>query len=242
MFKISESYGLNFSSLPFFSWICERTLKEHNGSVTCLTLFPPSYLISGSLDSTLKVWNPTSGKCLASIPCEAPVYSLCTFQDGLEFVSGLDQGEIKIWSGKAPHFHQKSCTKAHDNGVRCIKEIPGKDMFASGSYDLYVKLWNRKCECLAELKGHVDAPLCLIVLPSGLLASGGLTKDSTIKFWNIETKECVEQWKAHDDGVMSFVLLPSGLLASSSMDHSIKIWDKQNCIKKLQGEYNTSSS
>jgi WD40 repeat protein len=227
------------------SWKCVRSLDGHRGSITSLTVYPPSFLISGSLDSTMRVWNVDSGIGLFSVDCGTSIYSLYTFKTN-EFASGLDDGTLKLWHGSAPTFKCRTTIKAHDDGIRCIQEIPinnnsssSSDLFATGSYDFTVKLWNRTTgECLGILKGHTDAILCLAVLPERRLVSGGLTKDSSIRIWDLETKECVEQWRAHEDGIMGFcVLMEDGLLASSGMDRKIKIWnvEEKKCIKILEG-------
>jgi WD40 repeat protein len=45
---------------------CELILKGHNGDVNCLEL-QGNTLASGSGDSTVKIWNMSSGKCVSTL-------------------------------------------------------------------------------------------------------------------------------------------------------------------------------
>jgi WD40 repeat protein len=63
-------------------------------------------------------------------------------------------------------------------------------LFASGSADNTIKLWNTKSgECLRTLSGHGSRVWSVSFDGDGLLASGSW--DNMIKLWNTKTGECV---------------------------------------------------
>ena len=43
---------------------CVSTLKGHTKNVSCVTVLPNGCIVSGSRDSTLRIWDPDSWKCI----------------------------------------------------------------------------------------------------------------------------------------------------------------------------------
>mmetsp|Transcript_22209 Transcript_22209/g.18517 ORF Transcript_22209/g.18517 Transcript_22209/m.18517 type:complete len:83 (-) Transcript_22209:553-801(-) len=61
------------------SSIALKILSGHTGSVSSLLVFTTpneSLLISGSDDSTIKIWNIDSGKCVRTIGHDSPITTL----------------------------------------------------------------------------------------------------------------------------------------------------------------------
>jgi hypothetical protein len=75
-------------------------LRGHTGRVTSLAFSPQGgkWLVSGSLDKTIKIWRPATAKCVATLTDHAgPVYSVEFSRDGKRLVSGSADGTIKLW-------------------------------------------------------------------------------------------------------------------------------------------------
>ena len=57
----------------------------------------------------------------------------------------------------------------------------------------------------------------------GYIASGSC--DTTIKLWDVSTKECIHTFEGHKDFINSIAFSPCGkYIASSSDDNTIKLW------------------
>lgn len=74
---------------------CVMTLEGHSGGITCCSVFPAGYLVSGSIDETLRVWNIDNGKCESTINSEI-IYSCDILSDGRLVTRSAD--EIRIWN------------------------------------------------------------------------------------------------------------------------------------------------
>ena len=81
------------------------------------------------------------------------------------------------------------------------------------------------------LEGHTDGVGAMAVSPDGgILASGASTpdgqKDTTVRLWDVASREEIATLKEHTSGVTSVAFSPDGaLLAAGSRDGSILLWD-----------------
>ena len=117
----------------------------------------------------------------------------------------------------------------HSDTVTSIVISPNSKVFASGSYDNNIKLWEMKTEQeIATLRGHSESVLCLAISQdSKIMASG--SADKTIKIWNLNSTKVIRtlggRLSGHGDKVLSLAISPDGkTLVSGSADKTIKIW------------------
>ena len=77
---------------------CLRTLEGHAGSVSAISVSPDGrYVLSGSSDATLKLWEFASGLCLRTFEGHASaVKSVCLSPDGRYALSGAD--DMRLWT------------------------------------------------------------------------------------------------------------------------------------------------
>jgi len=80
---------------------------------------------------------------------------------------------------------------------------------------------------VVTLTGHSDMIFSVAFSPDGkLLASGGSYSDTTIKLWDISTRQVVRTITGQDGTIRSVAFSPDGkLLASGSEDMTVKLWD-----------------
>jgi WD40 repeat protein len=75
-------------------------LRGHTGKVTCLAFTPKDgkWLISGSLDKTIKIWIPETAICVATLRSHTGAVRCVTIsEDGKTLVSGSADATIKLW-------------------------------------------------------------------------------------------------------------------------------------------------
>jgi WD40 repeat protein len=242
------------------SGACSATLENHAGEVdlamliaggvSALAVLPDGRLASGSGDRTIKLWDPASGACSATLENHAGnrVNALAVLPDG-RLASGTF-GAIKLWD---PASDACSATlENHAGAVVALAKLPDGRL-ASGSDDQTIKLWDPATgACSATLEAHAGNrnPLlagrvnALAVLPDGRLGSG--SDDRTIKLWDPATGACSATIENHNSGglmmllagrVSSLAVLPDGRLASGSDDRTIKLWDPASgaCSATLGG-------
>ena len=77
---------------------------------------------------------------------------------------------------------------------------------------------------LRHTEGNIYVNNSVVFSPDGTLLASG-SADSTIKLWNVATKENIATFEGHTDRIFSVDFSPDGTLASSSTDGTVKLWD-----------------
>ena len=156
--------------------------------------------------------------------------------DGSIFLTGIGNGEITIWD---PHTGNiKAVLSGHkpkiklgkkSTGIRSLAFSPDANMFASGSSNLTVQLWNTKQRTVkAYLKGHKGWITALAFSNDGKLITSGDT-NGIINVWNTSTKRRIATLDAHKNTINALAFSPDGkTLASGSADGKILFWNQNN--------------
>jgi len=233
---------------------CLQTLSGHTNLVSSVTFATQKVnistneigkhqenqiLASSSDDTTIKLWNASTGECLQTLwGHDSWVHSVSFSPDGKILASGSRDQTIKLWdwyTGECLHTLQ-----GHVQEVKTIGFSPWGNILASGSNDNSIKLWDvSKGTCLQTLQGHSDWVLSAVFAPcADILASA--SGDQTIKLWELNTGKCLKTFLGHTYRVRTIAFSPDGkILASGSDDQTVKLWDIStgNVFKTFQGHY-----
>jgi F-box and WD-40 domain protein MET30 len=78
---------------------------------------PPSYMLTGSLDGTIRLWHVASGRCIHRFFGHVEgVWSLAA--DSLRMVSGAEDKTVKLWDPRTGK-HERTLT-GHTGPVNCV--------------------------------------------------------------------------------------------------------------------------
>jgi len=204
------------------------TLQGHESQVCC-SQYDEEKIVSGSFDSSIKVWDIKNLEEKAEVPAvmtlkksETPnAHSdrvLCLMFDGAKLVTGGRDETVKIWDlnvGKCVNT-----LNGHTDNVWYLQFDEQK--IISGSADKTICFWDfRTGKPYNTLVGHERGLSCLH-FEGDLLMSG--SADKTIKLWDLRTNRCRNTLIGHTDAVYCLYYFRNKLI-SGGEDKMAKVWD-----------------
>ena len=115
--------------------------------------------------------------------------------------------------------------EGHGKAITSCRFAAGGGLFATGSEDKSIKIWDGTGRTLAQLRNHAATVTCLRFAPSGeVLASG--SADNKIHIYNLQTYRSVHTLNNHTDKVLDVVYNADGThMFSTGKDHKINMFD-----------------
>ncbi|MBD2215333.1 hypothetical protein H6G27_36835 [Nostoc linckia FACHB-104] len=205
-----------------------RTLVGHSDYVNAVALTRDgNYMISGSADKTLKVWNWQTGEELCTLNGHSSwVQALALTLDGKYVISGSLDRTLKVWNWQTGE--ELRTLNGHSYSVKALALTPDGKYVISGSHDNTLKVWNWQTEEeLRTLNGHSYSVNALALTPDGKYVISG-SVDNTLKVWNWQTGEELRTLNGHSSYVNAIALTPDGkYVISGSYDKTLKVWNWQ---------------
>jgi WD40 repeat protein len=145
-------------------------------------------------------------------------------QDGKLFVTGHDDGKVRIWdaiTGQIIHI----CAE-HKFFISSVSIAPDSRWLVSASADKTLKSWNTLTgQCLQTYTGHECLIYTVAIAPDSQWFASG-SNDKTIKRWDTITGNCLNTYRGHKYQVNSVAITPDGQwFVSGSSDDTIKRWN-----------------
>lgn len=163
-------------------------------------------------------------------------------------LTGCYDNSVNIWNMKGEHKLTLNIHEAPVKGVAWISLNEESGLFASGSKDQTILIWewniaSNTAKPVFACKGHERAVECISVSPDGrLLATGSW--DNLLKIWSATTLEDSETgptkksrteeatlrtpqctFEGHKEAVSSVQWIDNSTVLTSSWDHTLKIFD-----------------
>jgi U3 small nucleolar RNA-associated protein 13 len=148
---------------------CLAVFEGHTMNLTSLCIDPKkgNYVVSASLDKTIKKWNlhqhfenketVTVNEAIGSQIAHEKVINVVRVSPGESnkvVASASHDRTIKIW--KASNLEEVSVLKGHSRVIWDIAFSPFERVLASASADKTIKIWNVSSgQCINTLEGHV---------------------------------------------------------------------------------------
>jgi U3 small nucleolar RNA-associated protein 13 len=195
-----------------------QIIYGHRDTILCMDRSSDGLLMAtGSKDNTARLWavdftaavgaatDEERVRCVGECVGHAESVSAVALsrrkqQAPLFMITGSQDCTVKRWDLSPLAQHNSEMVKlksiythkAHEKDINSIAVAPNDRMFATGSQDKSVKLWN--CEdgqLLGELKGHRRGVWCVRFSPvEQLIASA--SGDKTIKLWSTSDYSCLK--------------------------------------------------
>lgn len=199
------------------------SLKGHKSSVTSVCYSSDGKLLaSGSLDSTIKIWNTKDYNLQSTRTYHTKQINIISFSPNNQYlasgsydkhiiISNLNNNEIKDFT-------------YHKNEIIALAFSGDSKMLASASERVIIVL-NLDEKGYFKLKGHEHKVNSLCFSPcKEFLASG--SDDYSAKLWNVSKKMLEFSFPKHEGVVLSVLFSPKGeFFLSGCGNGHIKVWD-----------------
>lgn len=156
----------------------------HKDGVTCLQ-FNNKYLMTGSYDTTIKIWKIDTGECIRTLTGHTKGVRSLVFDSTKLITGGLDS-TIKVWN-----YHNGNCIatyRGHEDAVVSVDS--NEKLIVSGSADHTVKVWHVDTRTCYTLRGHTDWANCVKIHPQSNTVFSA-SDDTTIRMWDLNNNECL---------------------------------------------------
>ncbi|KAI8476175.1 MAG: WD40-repeat-containing domain protein [Monoraphidium minutum] len=200
-----------------------HTFEGHTGYVGPVAFIPPGArpdlpngaVVSGSFDTTVRLWDPVSAQELAVLRGHAYQVTALGVLPGGDVVSASVDKTIRVWRGT----ECVATLEGHEGPVLSLAVTPEGDIL-SGSGDTTIRRWSGG-RCVQTYKGHTDTVRALCILPGVGFVSG--SHDQSVRVWALSGQVLAEAY-GHTALVYSVAATPGGLIASGSEDNTVRLW------------------
>ena len=162
------------------------------------------FLISGSEDSTVTIWNLENKQQVASLTEHTDSVKTVAISPNNNYIAsaGYDN-KIKVWNLKGELLQSEI---AHNSAVNDLVFTPDGNTLISASWDNSIKLWNVQASgeinYIKTLSRHQDGVTELLVNKQGdLLVSA--SSDRTIKLWSLPEGKLIKTLQGHSSQINS---------------------------------------
>lgn len=212
---------IEFSTLSKRENTQNETKDQHKNIVNCVTVSRDGKMaVSGSKDTTLRVWSVDSGSLTDILEGHTDQVTCVAIANENAFIaSGSSDKSVKIWSivlaEVVTNYEQ------HNSTVTCVNVMADNMRILSAEEEGKTLLWNAEdgstimsCSCHTNL---------LEVSPISKLVCGG-DGGNTVKLWYLNTGDIVGTL-THTDKITCVGFSPDNeYIVTGSMDNSLKIW------------------
>ncbi len=250
----ARSMSMSSTSRPKASRII--SLHGHGGPVWCLQIDKETeYLVSGSYDTTVKIWNWQTAACIRTLRGHTGWISALAIDDdkGLGLITSTSwDGSVRMWDGREDQGRLLHClvsTHRSSRPLYCLSlgnnDSNSGKIIVAGGYKTDILRWDAETGTeLSPLLGHgrdVNVVQCAnngSKLRGSILSGGG---DNCVKINYSDSsweKSSSLTLKGHTASVMTIDYDQHNKIVSAGCDKSIKIWDLRFPAKAITTYFN----
>ena len=211
------------------------TLQGHTQRVNTVSFSPDGRLLATGAADGIKLWDVNTNENIDTLSTGF-VNAVLFSPDGTLLVSGegerFSDGSVKLWDLKTKET--LILTEGHDatrvsslSFSRDGKLLAVAALHTTTVWDMVTK------EIVGTFSGNFNS---VSLSPDGtLLATGSTGTSSTVRLWDVNTKETIAELKGHTAGILVVAFSPDGTLLAMGPDDGggAKLWDMDVLTRQL---------
>jgi serine/threonine protein kinase len=202
-----------------------RCCRAEGGAVVAVAVSADGkFLVSGSADKFLRLWDTTTGTergrfgqvpqavtCLATLP-------------GTGHVVAGQGASLRIWDAQTGQEVQRLA--GHTDAVRGICVLPGGKQLLTAGDDRMLRLWDiASGRELQRMSGHRAAVAGVALSPDGSQAASA-GRDQTLRLWDVNRGREVASFAVPRGPVLAVAFTADGAaVLSAHFDTTLRLWD-----------------
>ena len=203
------------------------TLEGHAGGVTAIAFSPDGQMLaSGSMDKTVRLWNPVTGELMRTLVGHTNGVRAVAFSpDGRSLASGSQEDSIRLWD-MATLTERFAIARGYVDSSLAF--TPDNQLLVTGGADDTVRMWEAGSgQALPLLHVGRNSVHNVALSPDGrTLALGHLVSFGiALQVWDWDAR-CVRFAFQGPSDVTSVAFTPDGkILASADRAGQVMLWD-----------------
>ncbi|KAL5492993.1 hypothetical protein ACEPAI_4441 [Sanghuangporus weigelae] len=169
---------------------------------------------------------PKPASDAVTIDSDTDIFCTARSPDRRRIVSSSRDGRLGIWDGLTGARIGEEI-KGHTNWVIDVIYSPDGTRFASGSWDMTVKIWDVTGKLVTKMESDSEVRAIAFSADGRRVVSGH--QYGNLRIWNAQNGALIAEWQGHESVVRAVAYSPDETrIVSGSWDESVRVWDAQS--------------
>ncbi len=217
--------GLNDGRIIILSHIDLSLIRafnaQHSQRVYSLANLKNGYLVSGSTDTNIKIWDHSTGTLIKTLTDHIEVVVIVKVLSNNDIASGSEDNTVRIWDSSTGL--NKLTFSQHTADVNDLTELSNSKI-ASVDQSGNMKIWNYLNGSVISSFKTGFAQRSIAIFKNGDYAVGAYS-DYELRIYNSTTFNLKHNLIDHIGRIFKIIQLGNDNICSCSSDKTVKVWD-----------------